>query len=221
MSNHQASTVVLLSGGLDSSANLALSHSRGDRLWALTVNYGQRAWKSEREAARSFCRYYGVSWRELDLPFLGSLGGSALTDPSKSVPELTRDVLDTLSVVTRSADAVWVPNRNGVLIQLACAYAESIGAANVLVGFNREEGATFPDNTRAFMESVNDSLKYSTRGKVRVDSLTVDLDKREIVSRLRSLTTPFPMELVWSCYFAGDSACGKCESCQRLARARG
>ena len=41
---HRPQTVVLLSGGLDSAANLALAHARGDRLAALTVNYGQRAW---------------------------------------------------------------------------------------------------------------------------------------------------------------------------------
>lgn len=221
MAHSNAFTVVLLSGGLDSSANLALAHARGDRLAALTVNYGQRAWQSERRAARSLSEHYGASWRELELPFLGQLGGSALTDRSMSVPELSRDVLDTMSVVTKTADAVWVPNRNGVLIHLACAYAESIGASSVLVGFNREEGATFPDNTRAFMESVNGSLEYSTRGKVRVDSLTVDLDKREIVAKLRALARPFPMELVWSCYSAEEKPCGRCESCQRLARAQG
>jgi 7-cyano-7-deazaguanine synthase len=216
-----ALTVVLLSGGLDSSANLALAYARGDRLAALTVNYGQRAWESERRAARALSEHYGASWRELELPFLGQLGGSALTDRTREVPELSRDVLDTMSVVTKTADAVWVPNRNGILIHLACAYAESIGASHVLVGFNREEGTTFPDNTRAFMDSVNGSLEYSTRGKVRVDSLTVDLDKREIVAKLRALAKPFPMELVWSCYSAGDKPCGRCESCQRLARAQG
>ena len=124
-----------------------------------------------------------------------------------------------MSVVSKTADAVWVPNRNGVLIHLACAFAESTGASSVLVGFNREEAATFPDNSMAFMDSVNASLGYSTRGKVRLDSLTADFDKREIVAALRGLTKPFPFELVWSCYFAGEIPCGKCESCQRFARA--
>lgn len=185
------------------------------------MNYGQRAWESERRAARALSERYGASWREIDLPFLGELGGSALTDRSKPVPELSREVLDTMSVVAKTADAVWVPNRNAVLIHLACAWAESIGASQVLVGFNREEGATFPDNTRAFMDSLNASLEFSTRGKVRVDSLTVDLDKRGIVAELARLTEPFPFELVWSCYFAGEKPCGRCESCQRFARARG
>ena len=97
--------------------------------------------------------------------------------------------------------------------------SDLIGASRVLVGFNREEGATFPDNTRAFMDSLNASLDYSTRGKVRVESLTVDWNKLEIVSELHRLARPFPFEKVWSCYFAGENLCGKCESCQRFIRA--
>jgi len=214
-------TVVLLSGGLDSAANLALAHAQGSSIAALTVNYGQRAWSSERRAAQGLCADYGAAWREVDLTFLGSLGGSALTDRSREVPELSRDTLDTMSVITRTADAVWVPNRNGVLIHLACAWAEALGAPRVLVGFNREEATTFPDNSRAFMESLNASLEFSTRGKVRVESLTVDLNKSEIVAELRALARPFHFEKVWSCYFSGESACGKCESCQRFSRAVG
>ncbi|MBU6376083.1 MAG: 7-cyano-7-deazaguanine synthase QueC [Bdellovibrionales bacterium] len=217
----QASTVVLLSGGLDSSANLALAHQRGDRLTALTVNYGQRAWQSESQAARKISAFFEAAFVAVDLPFLGQLGGSALLDRSKTIPEVSRDHLDMMSVVSQTAQAVWVPNRNGVLVHLACAYAESMGAERVLVGFNREEGVTFPDNTRAFMESLNHSLEFSTRGKVRVDSLTVDMDKTEIVGKLRSLVRPFPFEWVWSCYFSGDQACGRCESCQRFLRATG
>ncbi|MEN9724134.1 MAG: hypothetical protein RJB38_2120 [Pseudomonadota bacterium] len=219
MESTRKKTVVLLSGGLDSSANLALAHARGDQLFALTIHYGQRAWSSERSAAQALARFYGAQWKELELPFLGSLGGSALTDPTLEVPRLERGVLDTLSVASRTADAVWVPNRNSVLIHLACAWAEALAAQTVLVGFNREEGATFPDNTRAYMDALNASLVFSTRGKVQVSSLTVDWDKREIVQALRGLSLSFPWENLWSCYFSGQKPCGSCESCQRLLRA--
>ena len=40
-------------------------------------------------------------------------------------------------------------------------------------------------------------------------------------AELARLAKPFPFELVWSCYFAGEKPCGRCESCQRFARARG
>ena len=211
--------IVLLSGGLDSAANLALAHSRGWKCAALVVNYGQRAWESERRAAHSLAEYYGAAVRELDLRFVGELGGSALTDSSLSVPEIGRDQLDTMPVISQTANAVWVPNRNGVLINLACAWAEAVGAPRVLIGFNREEAATFPDNSRAFMESMNRTLSFSTRGKVAVESLIVDQSKPETVRELRKLSKSFPFEKVWSCYHSGTKMCGRCESCQRFLRA--
>lgn len=211
--------IVLLSGGLDSAANLALATERGWKCAALIVNYGQRAWESERVAAHALAEYYGAGVRELDLRFLGGLGGSALTDAAIAVPELARDRLDDMPVIRETANAVWVPNRNGVLINLACAWAEAAMAPRVLIGFNREEAATFPDNSRAFMESMNKTLHYSTRGAVRVESLIVDLTKPETVRELRKLSRPFPFEKVWSCYHSGDRMCGRCESCQRFLRA--
>ncbi len=211
--------IVLLSGGLDSAANLALADARGWKCAALVVNYGQRAWESERRAARALADFYGVTVRELDLRFIGELGGSALTDSSLRVPEIARDKLDDMPVISQTANAVWVPNRNGVLINLACAWAEALGAPRVLIGFNREEAATFPDNSRAFMEAMNRTLAFSTRGKVVVDSLIVDLTKPQTVRELRGLSKAFPFEKVWSCYYSGTRMCGRCESCQRFLRA--
>lgn len=215
----QMDAIVLLSGGLDSAANLALAHAEGWKCLALTVNYGQRAWSSERQAAHALAEYYGASVRELDLRFVGELGGSALTDPSRSVPEIARDELDAMPVISQTANAVWVPNRNGVLVNCAAAWAEAVGAPRVLIGFNREEAATFPDNSRAFMESMNRTLAYSTRGKVTVESLIVDQSKAETVRRLRELSKPFPFEKIWSCYLSGSRMCARCESCQRYLRA--
>ena len=213
--------IVLLSGGLDSAANLALACDRGWKCSALVVNYGQRAWESERKAAQAIAEYYGAPVRELDLRFVGELGGSSLTDSSLAIPSIEKNKLDEMSVIRETANAVWVPNRNGVLISLAAAWAESVGAPRVLIGFNREEAATFPDNSRPFMEAMNGALTFSTRGRVSVESLIVDRTKPETVRELRGLSKPFPFDLVWSCYKSGHRMCGHCESCQRFLRAVG
>jgi 7-cyano-7-deazaguanine synthase len=213
-------SVILLSGGLDSAANLALCSLRDQPVLALTVDYGQRAARQEFGAASRLAAHFGVPHQTLDLRWLGGLGGSSLTDSKQSVPELERSQLDTLQVIQETARSVWVPNRNGVLIQAAAAYSEVIGAARVVVGFNREEGTTFPDNTQAFLDASSHALSYSTRaGSVSVHCYTTALDKREIVATLRGLERPFPFELLWSCYHGGDRPCGRCESCQRLKRA--
>jgi 7-cyano-7-deazaguanine synthase len=212
-------SVVLLSGGLDSSANLAFAVEEDSVALAVTVDYGQRAAAREIEAARSLCAHYGVGHEVLDLRWLGALGGSALTDARSEVPVPGASKLDDAVVTARTAKAVWVPNRNGVLINSAAAIAERMGAARVVVGFNREEAATFPDNSQAFLEEATRALKYSTGNGVVVHCYTTLMDKRQIVARLRELSRPFPFDRIWSCYLGGASACGACESCRRLARA--
>jgi len=218
------SAVVLLSGGLDSAANLALAAREsgdGSAVLALTIRYGQRAAEREVQAARALSGHYGVSHEVIDLPWLGVLGGSALTDPGAAVPTIANDRLDDRALTEQTARAVWVPNRNGVLIHVAAAVAERQGAGRIVVGFNREEAATFPDNSKDYLDCATRALEMSTANHVRVSSYTVDLDKREIVARLRKLSKPFPFELVWSCYHGGPKACGACESCRRYARAIG
>lgn len=221
MSAVRARTVVLLSGGLDSAANLAICSSLDEPVLALTADYGQRAAARENEAAVALARFYGVEHRAVDLRWLGALGGSSLTSRGEAVPVLDSSRLDHLPTIQEAARSVWVPNRNGVLINVAASYAERIGAARVLVGFNREEATTFPDNSEDYLSAATRALSYSTAGRVVLHCYTTELDKSEIVARLRGLARPFPFELLWSCYHGGVKPCGECESCQRLRRATG
>lgn len=212
-------SVILLSGGLDSSANFAFAEHFDEPVLALTVDYGQKAAKSEIKAAKAFADYYGVAHRILDLKWLGELGGSALTAKDIKIPQLKTEQLDNESITKDSAKQVWVPNRNGVFINAAGAIAESIGAQQVVVGFNKEEAATFPDNSSQFLGVATLSLRYSTNATVKVACYTDMMMKTEIVQALKNLPKKFPFELVWSCYQGDDKACGECEPCKRLARA--
>ena len=213
-------SVVLLSGGLDSSANLAFARHFDDPVLALTIDYGQKAAPGELKASRAFAEYYGVPHRVLDLKWLGALGGSALTSDSLEVPKLESSQLDDLSVTRTTGARVWVPNRNGLFINAAAAIAETLGANQVVVGFNKEEAATFPDNSAQFLGVSTLALRYSTRNGVKVISYTEMMVKTEIVRALSNLPVKFPFERVWSCYHGGVDPCGTCESCKRLERAR-
>lgn len=212
-------SVVLLSGGLDSSANLAFAAERDPVVLALHIDYGQRAAAPEWKAARAIAEYYGVKIERLTLPWLGALGGSSLTDRSKDVPELRSDELDTLSKTQETAKSVWVPNRNGVLLNVAAAYADRFRAKRIVVGFNREEAATFPDNSQTFLDQSTRAFSSSTQNSVEAFCYTTAMDKTEICQALKKQSRPFPYALVWSCYHAGAEPCGRCESCGRHDRA--
>lgn len=222
--NTRRKSIVLLSGGLDSSANLAFTEYFDEPALAITVDYGQRAAAQEIKAAQAIAQYYGVPHKVIGLPWLGALGGSALTSQDQLVPKLKTSELDHLQTTQKSAQAVWVPNRNGVLINVAAAIAESMKAKQVVVGFNKEEAATFPDNSSQFLGVITLSLRYSTANGVKVGCYSDMMNKTEIVNALLNLSEshckkPFPFHLVWSCYESGEKPCGECESCKRFERA--
>jgi 7-cyano-7-deazaguanine synthase len=217
--NSRLKSVILLSGGLDSASNLAFADYFDAPVLVLTIDYGQRAAIPEIRAAKKLADYYGVPQRVLDLKWLGALGGSALTSDQIDIPNMATDKLDDLKTTEKTAKSVWVPNRNGLMINAAAAIAESMRAQQVVVGFNKEEAATFPDNSSQFLGVSTLALKYSTSNGVKVACYTDMMVKTEIVQAVRNLPKQFPLELVWSCYHGGEKMCGECESCKRFLRA--
>jgi 7-cyano-7-deazaguanine synthase len=212
-----AKAVVLLSGGLDSATNLFWAHREHDVLLALTADYGQRAASREIAVSRALCSRLSVRHHVVDLRFLGELGCSSLTDRSIEVPVGDQVAIDDPLASRATAARVWVPNRNGVLLNVAAAFAEARGATVVIPGFNLEEASTFPDNSHAFMSALDASFRFSTANGVTVECPTVRLDKIQIVALARELAVPFAS--LWPCYFADEKICGHCESCQRFLRA--
>ncbi len=208
--------VVLLSGGLDSVVAASLAAREMTLAAALTADYGQRAAACEIRAARRVAAALGVPHAVVPLDWVGRLSADALTSRDRELPRLTAEQLDT-TAAEASAAAVWVPNRNGLLVNVAAVYAEALDCQAIVCGFNAEEAVTFPDNSPAYVDMANAALALSTRNQVQVISPTLHLSKAEIVRRGREVGAP--LDLVWSCYESGPAPCGRCESCLRLQRA--
>jgi len=211
--------VAVLSSGLDSSLALALALEQG---WtvplALTFDYGQRAAEREVTQAHAIARHFGVPHRVLHLPWFREFGhGGSLLKRNTPLPYPERGDLSDPEYGKQSAKQVWVPNRNGTFLEIAAGFAEDLQAQALIVGFNKEEAQTFPDNSSAYLNAINAALKFSTSTEVQVTSLTALLDKTAIVAEAKRLG--FPLSLIWSCYECGRKMCRKCESCKRLERA--
>ncbi len=208
-----ASGVALLSGGLDSGVAAAMFLRAGGRLaLALFADYGQRACEREAAAAGALARRWHVPLQRVALPWLGALAASAGSRLVPGTGELPAGT-DAVPGDAASAAAVWVPARNAVLVAVAAAHAETLGAGCVVAGFNREEAATFPDNSAAFVAAAGAFLAHGTKNGVQVVSPTQALDKAGIVAAARELG--FCARDVWSCYGGGVEPCGRCESCRR------
>lgn len=150
----------------------------------------------------------------IELPWLAELLPEALTpfnqldmsNESASVP-LTDEAL-------WDVRRVWVPNRNGLFLNLAATLAEAYGCRYVVFGANAEEGEAFPDNTPAFRDCINQSLSYSTLNGVTVKTPVGHLNKKEIIQR--GIALKVPLQYLWSCYEGTETHCGRCPSCLRL-----
>lgn len=207
--------ILCLSGGLDSVACLALEGASK----CVFFDYGQAAAPKEYEAAQYYARLFKAPLQVIELPWLAGLSKeSGLIEGRIPVFENSAD-LDDFRRTSASASAVWVPARNLVFLAVAAAVAESQGCDTVVLGLNREEGATFPDNSQAFVDSANQVLHFSTLKKVKVVAPVANLDKRQIVEVLKKRRVP--LEALWSCYLGGAQPCGECESCARFNRAVG
>jgi 7-cyano-7-deazaguanine synthase len=200
--------LVLLSGGLDSAVTLALAVKNKKNPLALTVDYGQKAARQEIAASQKLADFYRVPLEVLKIDWLKNLPGLALLNKDCPVPAPDFHQLSL---------KVWVPNRNGLLVNIAATIAEGREIPLIYAGVNREEAGNFPDNSREFVRSVNQCFKFSTLGRVQLKSYLINWNKTQILKK--ALQLGVPLNFIWVCYLGGRSFCGRCESCQRFQRA--
>ncbi len=212
-----SSAVVLLSSGLDSTVNLYLTAKKMNVVSVLTFDYGQRAAQREIMQSREICLRLNLTHKVIELPWFKDFTRSSLVDRNAAVPQGGAVKIDDMVQSLETAKSVWVPNRNGIFLNIAAGVAEGLGARYVVPGFNSEEAMTFPDNSADFMGALDRSFEFSTANHVQVMCHTADKNKTEIVALGRELKVPF--ELMWPCYFGDEKICRKCESCQRFIRA--
>ncbi len=207
------SVVLVYSGGLDSTVLLGHLIHEGHRVFALTVDYGQRH-RREIEAARALCRYFQgreradggqlIEHRVADLSTLQSiLGGSSLTEREIAVPKghYTED----------SMKATVVPNRNMILLSVAAGWALSLKAGAVAYAAHSGDHAIYPDCRASFAEAMQTAFGLADWEPLRLKRPFVGWTKADIVRRGSELGVP--MERTWSCYEGGQLHCGACGTC--------
>jgi 7-cyano-7-deazaguanine synthase len=203
--------ISVLSGGLDST--VATSFYKDDYdIYALTFNYGQKSLNNEIHASKEICGFLGFEHLVVDLPWLSSLGSSALTSENE-LPIISIDELNNENICEDSADKVWVPGRNVVFTAVALSFAEAKNTEAIIVGWDKEEANTFPDNSKEFLESFNETIAIGSKKSIKIEAPLIELNKDEIVKLGNDINAP--IELSYSCYDNNEKHCGICESCLR------
>ncbi|HNW25477.1 MAG TPA: 7-cyano-7-deazaguanine synthase QueC [Candidatus Gastranaerophilaceae bacterium] len=209
-------SIILLSGGLDSLVSLAVSKEKFNIELALTFDYGQKSAKKEIEASEKICKYYNINQKIINLDWLKEITQTSLVG-DKQIPKVSRQDLASDDFVQNSAKSVWVPNRNGLFLNIAGCFADSFGYDYIIFGANKEEGQTFPDNTEEFAEIISQELQYSTLNHPKILAPLINSNKDDIVKL--AIKHAVPLNLTRSCYSDKQKHCGQCESCIRLKRA--
>lgn len=204
--------VVLLSGGLDSSTVLAIARAEGFRPYALSVAYGQRH-DAELAAAARVAQALGAVEHRVARVDLGVFGGSALTDAAIAVPETPSEGIP----------VTYVPARNTVLLSVALAWAEVIGAYDLFIGVNAVDYSGYPDCRPEFIAAFEALANVATKAGVegarfRVHTPLMRLSKAEIIRRGLELGVDYSLTV--SCYQADEAgrACGRCDACRLRAQ---
>lgn len=203
--------VILLSGGLDSATTLAIARETGFECYALSIDYSQRH-RSELFAAQRIAQTLHAFEHRVVTIDLSQFGGSALTQADVAVPEIE----------TSGIPITYVPARNTIMLSLALAWAEVLGAHDLFIGANAVDYSGYPDCRpefiAAFEHLANLATKIGVEGqKIRVHAPLQTMSKAEIIKRGSALGIDFSQTV--SCYQADAKgrACGRCDSC-RLRR---
>lgn len=212
--------VVLLSGGVDSTTTLAVALREGFRVYALTLDYGQRH-RRELDAARAVAKSLGAERHMVLRLDLAGIADSALTG-TREIPKGKKPrEIEAAAVIPDT----YVPARNTVFLSLALAWAESLGARDVFIGANAVDYSGYPDCRPEYIAAFEEMAALATRcgvegDRIRIRAPLMHMGKAGIIELGIRLGVDFGLTL--SCYDpAGEEAlaCGGCESC--VLRKRG
>lgn len=207
-----AEAVVLLSGGLDSTTVLAMAQHQGFTCHALTVDYGQRH-DVELRAAEKVAAAFGVDHRVARVD-LGQFGGSALT-ADLDVPK-DREEMGEIPIT-------YVPARNTVMLSVALAWAEVLGANAIFCGVNAVDYSGYPDCRPGFIDAFQSMARLATKAGVEGAQITIhapliQMTKADIIREGLRLGVDYG--ITHSCYDPIEGrACGHCDACLIRRRA--
>ncbi len=199
--------IILLSGGLDSLVSLDIASKTYEVELALTFDYGQKAFLEEKEASSKIAKLYNIKHEIIELPFLNKITKNALTDENKTDFNDFREL--------------WIPNRNGLFLNVAACYCDKFNYDYIVIGVNKKEAQHFSDNSLSFIQNAQSFFEYSTQKHPKVLAPCQTYDKIEIINYV--IDNKLDLSLLKSCYNSqkntGKKHCGECMSCKLLIEA--
>ena len=191
-------TIVLLSGGIDSTTALYLAKQHSDEIYSLTMIYSD-TYDAEAEASKRIAAAAHVKEHlPILLPFFKDI---ELRYHAPTSPHIT---------------TAYIPARNIIFYGIAAAYAETLQAGTIVFGSNAEDANVLPDASADFVQLMRQLIRRGTRAgtegfEIEIVNPLIHKTKREVLKLALELRVP--LELTWSCHNNEKTPCGKCRGC--------
>jgi 7-cyano-7-deazaguanine synthase len=211
-------TVLIFSGGLDSSTLLYFTLLNGYNVHALSFNYGQRhvrelsCAKDVAFRAQQFAKPLDleVTHSIIDLcAFRSIFTGSSQTDSRVDVPKGHYE--------DESMKLTVVPNRNMIMLSIAAAFAISSKTNSITYGAHAGDHAIYPDCRPSFIDAMRQVLMQCDYTSVQLKVPFMNFSKADIVRMGLKWNVPF--ERTWTCYEGEALPCRACGACVERAEA--
>jgi len=222
--------VAIVSGGLDSTTMVAVLENEGWTVDMLSFNYGQRH-NIELDYAYGVAQMFGLRHNIVDLKGLADLLDSSALTSGSGVPEG--------HYAEETMKATVVPNRNMIMLSIACGVAVNREANTVAIGVHSGDHFIYPDCRPEFIFAAGQAMLEGNQGFHKFGAVSDDEIKAlrdqfgpDAVIRFASkpITTPFlnaskadiayralqlniPLHMTYSCYKGEASHCGRCGTC--------
>jgi 7-cyano-7-deazaguanine synthase len=196
-------TVVLLSGGMDSVTAFYEVTREHEVVAALSFDYGSKHNAKEIPFAKLHADRAGVTHRSIDLAFMNECFASDLLKSGGDIPDGHYAEANMKRTV--------VPFRNGIMLAVACGFAESVEAEALAIAAHSGDHAIYPDCREPFMQDMAKAMEEGTYARIRLMRPFIAMDKTDIARRGIELGIDFSE--TWSCYKGGDIHCGTCGTC--------
>lgn len=209
--------LVLSSGGVDSTTCLAIAIDKygKDNVITASLYYGQKHDK-ELDCARKIAEYYGVKHIEEDISNIMKYANNVCTlvKGGEDIQECSYE--EQVKANDKGRVDTYVPFRNGLLLSIATAYADSLFLnedVEIYYGAHADDnvGSAYADCSPEFAEAMDKAINIGTYNKISVCRPLINLNKAQVVKIGLDLKVPY--ELTWSCYEGKEKACGKCGTC--------
>lgn len=203
------SSIVLFSGGIDSTTALYWAKKNFEKNYALTFFYGQRH-SIEIEMAKKIAEREGIEHIILNVD-LSRIGGSSLTDRKMEIEDISLEELG------ERIPSTYVPFRNGIFLSLATALAEVLECENIVVGFHSLDSPNYPDTSKDFVLAMEKAINIGTRAgrigkKISILSPLIGMKKEEIIKFGLEMGADYSYSI--SCYRGNEIPCMRCPACR-------